>query len=85
MGILYVTPGSLIFCANGGKRFILLFSDISKVSAARGAAQQLTILVNGDEYTSRYHNIDLQGHSYDGAGGEDLPRVCSLIQQFAAV
>ena len=80
-GKLYVTPGSLIFTAGNNMRFILLFSDVTKVSATKGSTQQLTVLVQGEEYTSAYHNFDLQGNSYDGANGEDLLRICQLIQR----
>lgn len=82
LGTLYVTPGSLIFTDGNSMRFILLFSDVTKVSATRGKAQQLTVLVQGEEYVSGYHNFDLQGSSYDGADGEDLLRVSRLIQSW---
>lgn len=80
LGTLYVTPGSLIFTTEKDMRFILLYSDVTKVSATKEIAQQLTVLVQGEEYASGYHNFDLQGSSYDGAGGEDLLRICHLIQ-----
>lgn len=82
LGTLYVTPGSLIFTAEKDMRFILLYSDVTKVSATKGRAQQLSVLVQGEEYASGYHNFDLQGSSYDGAGGEDLLRICRLIQNW---
>lgn len=82
-GKLYVTPGSLIFMAGNDVRLILLYSDVVKISATSGRNQQLTILTRGDEYASEYHNIDLQGCSYDGANYEDLQRICQLIQQNA--
>lgn len=82
-GMLYVTPGSLIFTSGRNMRLILLFSDVSKVTATRGYAQQLTILAQGEEYASEYHNFDLQGSSYDGANYEDLLRIRRLIQKYA--
>lgn len=80
-GILYVMPGMLILKVNSDERLMIPFDNISAVSATKGAAQQLIVLVQGEDTQPISYNIDLKGASYDGAGGEDLFRIRQLIQE----
>lgn len=80
-GILYVMPGMLILKVNSDERLMIPFDNISAVSATKGAAQQLIVLVQGEDAQPISYNIDLKGASYDGAGGEDLFRIRQLIQE----
>ena len=80
-GILYVTPGMLILKVNSIEQLMIPFDSISAVSATKGAAQQLVVLVQGDDAQPISYNIDLKGASYDGADGEDLFRIRRLIQE----
>lgn len=80
-GILYVMPGAMILKAQNGKQIPIPYANISAVSATKGATQQLTILVRGDDTQPISYNIDLRGCSYDGANGEDFLRIRQLIQE----
>lgn len=80
-GILYVMPSMLILKINSNERLMIPFDNISAVSATKGAAQQLIVLVQGEDAQPISYNIDLKGASYDGAGGEDLFRIRQLIQE----
>lgn len=80
-GILYVMPDMLILKVNSTERLMIPFDDISAVSATKGAAQQLIVLIQGEDVQPISYNIDLRGASYDGADGEDLFRIRQLIQE----